>query len=306
MNLREADLNLLVAFERLLALGSVTRAARELGVTQPAMSRTLQRLRDSLGDPLFVRVGRTLVPTDRAKALQEPLGEALRAVGRVLEQPPAFDPKSATGTFTLALGEEAQVAFVETIVETIWAAAPGIDVRVRPLALQTLEDGRRGIVDVAICPEFSALPGPRVDLSEMVQKKLYTRSFVVVRSRRHSKRLTLARYAAASHVIVASDGAGRAFVDDMLEELGYRRRVAATVTSFPIAARLVASTNLVATMPEDVVRTSGLELVAHAPPFTIPRIPVMLLWHPRRTPDARHRFLRTLVHDAVRRRTASW
>ena len=306
MNLGQIDLNLLVAFERVLTLGSVTRAAKELGITQPAMSRTLQRLRDALGDPLFVKVGRTLVPTDRARALQEPLGEALRAVGRVLEPPPAFDPATATGTFTIALGEEAQVAFIDTIVEAIWAAAPRIDVRVRPLSLQTLEDGRRGIVDVAISPEFSALPGPKVDLSEMVQKKLYTRSFVVVRSRRHPKRLTLSQYAAASHVIVAIDGAGRAFVDDMLEELGQRRRVAATVTSFPVAARLVASTDLVATMPEDVVRTSGLELVAHPPPFTIPRIPVMLLWHPRRTPDARHRFLRTLVHDAVRDRAASW
>ncbi len=306
MDLRQVDLNLLVAFERVLSLGSVTLAAKDLGVTQPAMSRTLQRLRDSLGDPLFVKVGRSLVPTDRARALQEPLTEALQAVGRVLEPPSDFDPKTATGTFTLALGEEAQVAFVDTIVKAIWAEAPNIDVRVRPLAYQTLEDGRRGIVDVAICPEFSALPGPKVDLSEMVQKKLYTRSFVVVRARRHPKRLTLSQYAAASHVIIASDGAGRAFVDDMLEALGQRRRVAATVTSFPIAARLVANTDLVATLPADVVHTSGLELVAHTPPFSIPRIPMMLLWHPRRTSDARHRFLRTLVHDAVRDRAATW
>ena len=306
MNLGQIDLNLLVAFERVLALGSVTRAAKELGITQPAMSRTLQRLRDALGDPLFVKVGRTLVATDRARALQEPLTEALRAVGRVLEPPPVFDPKTATGTFTLALGEEAQVAFVDTIVTTIWSQAPNIDVRVRPLGYQTFEDARRGAVDVAICPEFSALPGPKVDFSELVQKRLYTRSFVVARSRRHPKRLSLAQYAAASHVIIASDGSGRAFIDDMLEELGHRRRVAATVTSFPIAARLVADTDLVATLPEDVVRTSGLALTAHTPPFAIPQLPVLLLWHPRRTPDARHRFLRTLVHDAVRERAASW
>jgi len=81
MNLGQIDLNLLVAFERVLALGSVTRAAKELGITQPAMSRTVQRLRMALGDPLFVKVGRTLVATDRARALQEPLTEALRAVG---------------------------------------------------------------------------------------------------------------------------------------------------------------------------------------------------------------------------------
>lgn len=306
MNLSQIDLNLLVAFERVLALGSVTRAAKELGITQPAMSRTLQRLRDALGDPLFVKVGRTLVATDRAKALQEPLTEALRAVGRVLEPPPVFDPKTATGTFTLALGEEAQVAFVDTIVTTIWSHAPNVDVRVRPLGYQTFEDARRGAVDVAICPEFSALPGPKIDFSELVQKKLYTRSFVVTRSSRHPKRLTLAQYAAASHVIIASDGSGRAFVDDLLEALGHRRRVAATVTSFPIAARLVADTDLVATLPEDVVRTSGLALTAHTPPFAIPRLPVLLLWHPRRTPDARHRFLRTLVHDAVQERAATW
>jgi DNA-binding transcriptional LysR family regulator len=306
MDLRQVDLNLLVAFERVLTLGSVTLAAKDLGVTQPAMSRTLQRLRDSLGDPLFVKVGRSLVATDRARGLQEPLTEALQAVGRVLEPPPTFDPGTATGPFTLALGDEAQLAFVETIVKAIWAQAPGVDVRVRPLALQTLEDSRRGIVDVAICPEFSALPGPKVDLSELVQKKLYTRRFVVVRSRRFPKRLTLAQYAAASHALVAGDGSGRGFIDEMIEPLGYRRRVAATVTTFPVAARLVASSDLVATLPDDVVRTSGLDLVWHPPPFAIPHLPVLLLWHPRRTPDARHRFLRGLVHDAVVALTRDW
>jgi DNA-binding transcriptional LysR family regulator len=307
--LGDVDLNLLVALDRLLATTSVTAAARELGVTQPAMSRTLQRLRDVLGDPLLVRVGRELVPTERARGLAGPLADALAASRRVFAAPGAFDPRTAQGEIALALGDEAQTAFTDAILAALWAEAPGIDVRIRRLGLETIEHGRRGIIDLALTPDLDALPASagRVDLSEFVQKRLYDRRFVVVSSPEHARRaLTVAEYAAAEHVIVGFDGTGQGFVDDLLAPHGLTRRVAATVTSFTTAAAVVGRTSLIATLPEEVVHVAGVRLVVCAAPVPIPLLPMNLLWHPRRTTDPKHRFVRELVSRAITARVATW
>lgn len=304
MDLRAVDLNLLVAFERLLARGSVTGAARDLGITQPAMSRTLARLRELFGDPLLVKVGRGLVPTDRARELEGEVAEALAAVRRALRPPERFDPATARGTLTLALGDEAQASFADAIGVALWAVAPGVDLRVRPLSMATLDEARRGEVDLALAPDLAGLP-PRaggVDLSEWVTRRLYTRRFVVARAEGRAAPADLDAYCAAGHVIVGWDGGGRGFVDDLLERLGRRRRVAATVTSFHSAARLVAGTDLLATLPAEVLATSGAAVRASEVPFVLPSVPMLLVWHPRRTTDPRHRFLRERVAAAVAER----
>jgi DNA-binding transcriptional LysR family regulator len=299
------DLNLLVALDRLLATESVSDAARALCVTQPAMSRTLARLRESLGDPLFVREGRKLVATDRARALREPVAEALRAASAVFTRPEAFDPKTAAGEFRLALGDEAQTAFAEPILTALWRELPRLDIRIHRLMRETVADARRGAIELAVAPDLSALPpiAGGVDLSEFVQRKLYDRRFVVVSSRDHPRRrLDLEAYARADHLLVGPDATGRGFVDDYLESHGLRRRVAATVTSFHTAAYVVARTKLISTLPEEVVATSQVKLVVAKPPLALPAIPMVLLWLPRHTNDARHRFVRGLIERAVRSR----
>lgn len=306
IDLRGLDLNLLVALDRLLEHGNVTAAARDLGVTQPAMSRTLQRLRDALGDPLLVRVGRGVVPTDRARALRGPVTEALASVQRVFAPPDVFDPATARGEVAIALGDEAQVAFADAIVRAVWDAAPGVDVRVRRLSAASLDEGRRGVLDLAIAPDLAPLPAiaGAVPYDDFVARPVYTRRFVVAR-RPGQGPLSLDAYLAAAHVIVSFEGGARGFVDDLLAARGLSRRVAATVTSFPSAARLVATTDLVATLPEEIVHTAP-DLVAFPPPIELPTLAILCVWHPRRTPDARHRFFRELVMRAVRARAAGW
>jgi len=303
MNLAALDLNLLVAFDRLLAHRSVTEAARKLGVTQPAMSRTLGRLREVLADPLFVRDGRALVPTARAISLGPRVEAAMHAATLVFERAAPFEPASAHGAVTVALGEETQSAFADVILAEIWRDAPGLDVRFRRLAAESVGEGRRGEIDLALSPDLSALPRSAggVDLSEFVQRHLYDRRFVVVSSPEHPRRrLTLETYAAAVHVVAGPESSGRGFVDDYLEERGLHRRVAAAVTSFASAAAVVARTDLVSTLPDDVVATCGTKLVVAKPPLPLPTLPMMLLWHPRHTTDARHRFVRERVARAVR------
>ena len=307
MNLAALDLNLLVAFDRLLATESVTKAAKELGVTQPAMSRTLGRLRDALGDPLFVRDGRALAATPRARALSAKVDEALRAVHSVFDRPEPFVPKTARGEVRIALGNETQNAFADAILTDLWREAPGIDVRIRQLTAESAREGRTGEIDLALAPDLSTLPASAgaVDLSDYVQKRVYDRRFVVVSSPRHPrKRLTLEAYAAADHIVAGPDASGRGFVDDLLEARGLTRRVAAAVSSFSSAADVVARTSLISTLPDDVVRTSSAKLVVAKPPFPIPVLPMLLLWHPRHTTDPRHRFLRERVERAIRSRIA--
>ncbi len=302
MNLGTVDLNLLVALDRLLASGSVTVAARELGVTQPALSRSLQRLRDLLGDPLFVRAGRGLTPTPRALELREPLAVALHAVRRVVAPPETFDPHTATGTYTLAMADENQVAFTDAVVQAIAEAAPGVDVRIRALTAASVEDGRRGTIDLALSPDLSPLPATAgaADISEFHHRELYLRRFVVASSPAFPRpTLTLAEYAAADHVIVSFEGGGWGFVDDLLAERGLRRRVAASVTSFYAAASVVARTRLLVTLPEEVARAAPGGLVCCVPPLPLPTLRMLLLWHPRTHASPRHRYLRELVARAV-------
>ncbi len=304
IDLRQVDLNLLVALDRLLATGHVGAAAKELGLSQPAMSRTLGRLRDLLGDPLFVRVGRGVVPTDRARALVEPVSAALNAARDALASPAPFDPATASGTFTIALGDEAQAAFADVLLSTLWARAPGLDLRVRRLGPESVEEGRRGLFDLAVAPDLSGLPAiaGAVDLSDFVVKHVYDRRFVVASSAAHPRpRWTLDSWCAADHAIVSFEGGGRGFVDDILATMGKKRRVAASLTSFDAVARVVAATRLVAVLPEEVARVVGDALITTRPPITLPDLPMLLVWHPRHTSDPRHRFLREVVTKAVGR-----
>jgi DNA-binding transcriptional LysR family regulator len=299
MNLASVDLNLLVALERLLARRSVTAAAADLGVTQSAMSRTLDRLRDLFEDPLLVRVGRGLVATDRAMSLEAPVGVALRAVRHALTPPAPFDAATDRGDFVVAIGDDLEQALADRIVAALWAAAPGVDLRFRSLGMHTIDEARRGLVDVAVTPDLSALPpsAGAVDLSEFVHRPLYRRRFVL--AARTDPPADLDAYVAAHHVIVSFEAKGRGFVDDLLDGLGRRRRVAASVTTFPAMARLVAATHLVGLMPAEVAALVPSIRTA-APPFDVADVPIELVWHPRHTSDARHRFLRDVVADAVR------
>ncbi len=307
-DLRSVDLNLLVALERLLARESVTAAAADLGLTQPAMSRTLARLRETLGDPLMVRAGRGFIVTDRARALAGPVEEALRSIRQVLEPPLPFDAATATGEVVLAMGDEALLAFADRIVERLAASAPGLDVRFRGVSAQSVAEGRRGELDVAIAPDLSALPGTAgaVDLSEFVVRPLYTRRFVLIASRRAGLPTDFEAWLARPHAIVSFAGGGWGFVDDLLATRGRKRRVAASAPSFPLVAQMVARSELVAIVPGEVAYGLDDSVVSAEAPLPLPTIPMLTVWHPRYTTQPRHRFVRQLVQEAILERHAAW
>lgn len=296
------DLNLLVALDRLLTHPTLSAAAASLSLSQPAMSRTLERLRRALQDPLFVRVGRGLVPTARAQELRQPVQAALAAAHAVFAPPEPFVPARARGAFRIALGDEAQAAFADAILTALWRECPGIDVRLHGLRAESADEARRGELELAFGPDLQKLPrtAGAVDLADFVFRRLYDRRWVVISAaRKPRRRLGLAAYAAAPHLVVGPAASGRGFIDDLLAERNLTRRVAATVSSFLAAPRIVERTELVCTLPIEVVRRADAKVVWTRAPLPIPAVPMGLIWHPRLTSDPRHRFLRELVGRVI-------
>ena len=288
---------LLPALVALLDTASVTKAAKRLGVGQPAMSRTLEKLRAATADPLLVRQGRSMVRTRRAEQLLPDAEDALASVRRVLAPHAAFEPATANGTVTLALGDDLQVMLSGVLLTRLRTLAPGLDIRVRALTEDTPHDAVRGVVDLGVVPDILrdySVPG----VDDLVVKPVYSRKFVTVS--REKRPASLHAFLSAEHVLVSPRGEGGGYVDEVLEKLGRTRRVAVTVPGFVAAIELVKHTDLVSTLPDDVVRVLGGKLHVQKCPVHTPTLRMSVLWASRFTHDARHAWLRSVVIEAVR------
>lgn len=296
-------IGMLPALVALLETENVTTAATRLGVGQPAMSRTLARLREVTGDPLLVRVGRGVARTRRADELLPQALESLERARRTLAKPEVFEPATARGSVGIAIGDDLTAIVIEPLLVRLREAAPGIDVRAHALSPQSLDDARRGRVDVVVSPDLGRAYGmPALD--DFVRRPIYPRRFVAVTRRRRA--LDLDAFCAADHLLVSPGGTDRGYVDESLAAIGRSRRVAVTVPTFSAAIAIVARTDLVATLPEDVVRSLAPRLVRRPCPVPTPEFPVCVVYPARMTSDPRHRWLRHEVEAVVRRsRTSS-
>ena len=293
------DLNLLVALDALLAEESVTGAARRLGLSASAMSRTLTRLRSATGDPLLVPAGRGLVATPHAAALRARVPALVSDARAVLR--PAVNPldiAALDATFTFRASESFMDWIAPLLAADIMHAAPSVRLRFVPKPDKDLRHLREGRVDLEIGAHGELAPEVRAQL-------LFRDGFVgVVRSEHPllaGRRLTPERFASCNHVATSHRGDFSGPVDDGLEELGLRRRVALVVPGYPAAMRIARATNLVAVVPRsslgvapasDVI-ASGLE--SFGLPLTLPEIVVSAMWHPRMDADPAHRWLRSRV-----------
>jgi hypothetical protein len=226
-------------------------------------------------------------------------GLALARATQVLSTPPPFEPATARGRVTVAMTEELQAMTGGRLLRRLRARAPGLDVRLRAAGDATVDEGRRGIVDVAVSP---ILPTGMPDLSDFVVRPLYERRFQTVTQRR--RRLGLDAFCRADHLLVAPGGREGDYVDDSLARLGRTRRVAVTVLSFSSALALIAADDdLVTTLPDDVVKVlgAGLRRKLHVQrcPVEMPVLPVALIWHATRSRDPQLRFVVDIVGGAV-------
>ena len=289
------DLNLLVTLDVLLAEGSVARAARRLRLSPSAMSRALSRLRATTGDPLLVRAGRGLVPTPRALALRERVGQLVQDGEAVLRPAETIDLKQLLRTFTLRTSDGFVENFGPRLIARASEEAPGVRLRFVQKPNKDSAPLRDGAVDLET-GVVGKTTGP-----ELRTQALFRDRFIGVVRKGHALsrgKITPSRYAAGKHICVSRRGLDRGPIDDALKPLGLEREIVTVVGGFSVALALARVSDLIASVPER--HTGNLRAGMHAFPLPVamPEITISMLWHLRLDADPAHRWLRACVREA--------
>lgn len=294
--LASVDLNLLVVFDALVAEGHATRAAERIGLTQPAVSHALNRLRALFGDPLFVRASRGMVPTPLAQDMAPSVRSILEQVEGVLLGRRVFEPVESTRQFTLGLSDYAAFVLLPRLTARLDREAPGVSLIVRntsrSVGLPMLEDG---LVEL-IAGNFPDPP------THMHEELLYEEDFICAARGDHSGLdgiVYLDRYLSLRHLQVSMKGKPRGYVDAVLAEQGLKRTVAVTVGHFLMAPMLVDASDLVATEPRRLFAplAGRFPLKLFPPPIDIPSFRVVQTWHARHDADPGHQWLRRVMRE---------
>jgi DNA-binding transcriptional LysR family regulator len=286
------DLNLLAALDVLLTERSVTAAARRLGLSVSATSRTLARLRSATGDPLLVQAGRSLAPTPYAEQLAGRVHALAREARAVLA--PAMDPMEPAllkRTFTIRANEGFVALFAAALVASITEAAPHVRLRFAPKPDKEAAPLRDGRIDLEIGTAGASAP-------EMRSQLIFRDRFIGAVRLGHpvlEGLMTPHRYAAYGHVVASRRGASKGPVDDALHELGLRREIVAIVPGFLDALDIARRSDLIALVPRSSIRdgdATSQGLAGFDLPVATPELAVSAMWHPRVDADPAHRWLR--------------
>ncbi len=306
LNFRTLDLNLLRVFDAVMAEGSLTRAAGVLAMTQPAVSHALRRLRDTLGEDLFVRSAHGMRPTAQAQALWPQVRNALATLRQALA-PGGFDPALDAVQLRIAIADATAALLAPALVNAIEQGGAQADLRLLPLVTRDprpLLEGGEADLAVGFFPEALAAIVAQGDDSLLRHAQLYDTRYVCVMRRGHplaERPLTLQAFCAAHHLLVSFSGRPYGLVDQALTALGLQRRIVLTVNQFSTAARVVALSDLVTVLPESFIPAtgSGDTLLTRELPLALPPVRVEMVWHLRHDGDAAHRWLREQMYAAV-------
>lgn len=285
MNLRALDLNLLVVLDALLSERHVTRAGQRLGLSQPATSNALERLRRMFADPLLERTPRGLELTTRAKALREPLAELLSGVSTLVGAPAPVALERVQQTLRLSVADYGVAAFVGPLLASLGRRAPGIELVCLPWS--GADDAHAALEAGGLDLAISVLAPSNLRFRTILQE----RYVVALREGHPALPLTLARWLAHPHVVVSGRGSGVGPLDAVLAERGLRRRVGVVVPSFLAVPSLLVQSDHIALIPERLARLSS-GITWSKPPLPVPGFDVALVWHPRSDGDAALAFVR--------------
>lgn len=296
MDIKDLDLNLLIVFNQLLMDRSVSAAADKLGLSQPAVSNALRRLRNLLNDELFLRTTRGMEPTPYAQQLAEPIAYALSTIQTTLSQRTSFSPATSTRRFTLAVTDLGEIEFLPSLMDRLQEVAPGVTVStVRNNAESLRDDMEAGNVDLAI----GLIPQLK---SNFFQQRLFMQRYVCLFRKGHAldkRRLSRKEFYDADHVVVVSAGTGHAKMDEIIESAEEKRRVRLLVPHFVAVGHILASTDMIATVPERYAyrcaEPFGLRYVDH--PVQLPQIGINLFWHARFHKEPGNQWLRQVIFE---------
>jgi DNA-binding transcriptional LysR family regulator len=295
-NVRRLDLNLLLAFEALIAERSVTRAAERMSVGQPAMSASLARLRAFFGDPLLVREGRSLVPTHRALELTAAFEEALDLIDSTVRASRGFDPRTAHRTFTVMASDYVLLLLLGPLVAELEAEAPNITLTIRPVAADYAEQIDRPQLDLMILPEEAA------DL-QVRSARLFSDRLVCAVDGGHpdvGERLTEEQFRTLPLVSYRATPT-ETMIEHRFRELGIDRVTAVGTESIVIQPLVLVGTRMMALIPERLGRhfakQAGIRLLD--PPYPLAPMHATMFWAPRADHDPGHRWLRDRMRQAA-------
>lgn len=291
MNVADVDLNLLRVFDAVRQEQGVTPAAVRLGLTQPAVSNALARLRAMFGDPLFVRTPGGMDATPFARELAGPVRQALALLEAALAHGPGFDPATSTRAFRFYMSDLGQIEFLPPLIERVQRAAPGV--RLEAVGLEPDDIGgalAAGTLDLAI----GFLPGLRAPVRRAA---LFRDPYLCLMRADHPiKTLTKKTFLNASHVLVSYRG-GHHVIEEAFERAGISRRIALRVPHFTVVPMVLERTDLILTLPARVARVYERRgaFKSLPPPVAIPPADVGVHWHERFEADAGNRWLRALA-----------
>ena len=295
MELARLDLNLLMVFHHLLQQKRVSKVAQVLGMSQPAVSSALGRLRHALGDELFLRTQGGMAPTPYALQLAGPVAAALDGLQQALNVRASFDAGTSERRFTLAMTDVGEMYFLPVLMDALARLAPGVTLNVVAVTSASLRDDMAsGRTDLALglLPQLQA---------GFFQRALFRQPYVCLMREGHplssAPTLTLAAFAQASHVRVIAAGTGHGRVDEALERQGLQRRIRLTVPHYVSLGDVLGHADLIATVPERFAQrvTGPFGLTTRPLPLAVDGSAIHQFWHARLHKDPGHQWLRGLV-----------
>lgn len=298
MDILDADLNLLRVFHAIAEENSLTQAGARLGLSQPAVSYALGRLRAMFNDPLFVRSGNAMQPTSAALALREPIRRVMSVVQDALRHGEPFDPALSKRTFHIAMSDIGEMVFLPPLCERLRAAAPHVLLEVCQVPLGQIEEAlRSGRLDLAVGNLPSLKPNTR-------SQALFREPYVCMALKRPGetrRKLSVEDYLAMAHVHVASADNSHRLIEDFLRERKLRRTVALQLPHFSVLPQILQRTDLAVTLPRSAARSmngarhfSTFEL-----PVELPEVEVTVHWHADFEDSDANRWLRTLLVETL-------
>lgn len=309
MNLQRVDLNLLVYLDILLSEKNVTKAAERLGITQPAMSNILRRLRKLFNDPLLVRSSEGMTPTDRAKELQPHVREILGDLSLLLEPRTEFRPYTASRKFSIMTSDYAEATLVPSLVKALRSEAPNVTLDFLTPSDVSYRDMEQGKVDLAI-NRFNDIP-PNFH-QVLVWRDTF--SCLLAADSPYVHRLNLKSYLEAQHIWVSKANAkgfgideektgGIGSIDQALQRIGKKRRISIYTRHYQMPAMLATNKDLIATLPTRVAKlqaNNNDKIILCEPPFFIPEFELTMAWSPLLQHQPAHRWLRQLIQHVAR------
>lgn len=299
MPLSNLDLNLLKVLNALLRHRSTTRAGEEVGLSQPAVSAALSRLRAALGDDLFLRQGQNFVPTEFARSLEKPLQGALNELQQLLGSRSDWRPETSTEVLRLSGIDFWADMLMPDLARLVFEKAPGMRLQLLDLVPDTSVDMLdKHRIDIALLPRFKTP-------NWIVSQPLFWSPFVAIARDGHPALRDIAPgalmpmeiFLALNHVLLSPDGKLKAMGDVALAQLGHSRKVSMSQPFFSGVARTVAATDAIALMPLQYVQSKADEfgLTLYQPPVTAEAPMLEMIWHRRRTTNPAHKWLRDQI-----------